>query len=147
MRWIQLPRIWRTLQVAAALLAGACGGDAGSGPGGGGRDATYDLVGVNGGGLPEVVQVENCRVNRFTSGLLELNEDGTFELDVVYDNDEGQDGFQDHGQFHDRGDGDLSFLSEAWGDRFEGEIDGDLVVLYYDFCTNGVADTEFAFEG
>lgn len=75
-----------------------------------------------------------------------LDEDGNFELSITYENEEGPDGFTDHGQFQRDGNTGLSFESEAWGDRFEGEIEDDLVVLYYDFCANGVADIDFVFE-
>lgn len=147
MRWFELQRMWRTLPVAGLLLAGACGGgDAGTGPGGGALSGTYQLMGINEDGLPEVAQMEDCSPARFTSGSMVLDEDGNFELSIVYDDEGGQAGFEDHGQFQRQGDAGLSFDSEAWGDRFDGEIDGDLVVLYYDFCTNGEADIDFVFE-
>lgn len=147
MRWFELQRMGRMLPVVGLLLAGACGGgDGGTGPAGGGLSGTYELVGINEDGLPEVEQVENCSPARFTSGSMVLDEDGNFEFSILYDDENGQDGFQDHGQFQRHGDADLSFDSEAWGDRFNGEIEGDLVVLYYDFCANGVADIDFVFE-
>jgi hypothetical protein len=149
MRWFELKRMWRTLPVSAGLvLAVACGGDndGGTGPGGGSLSGSYQLVGVDEDGLPEVIQVENCGPARFTSGSMTLDEDGNFELSIVYDDEEGPDGFQDHGRFQRQGDTDLSFSSVAWGDQFAGEVDGDLVVLYYDFCANGVYDIDFVFE-
>lgn len=146
MRWFELQRMWRTLPVAGLLLAGACGGgDGGTGPGGNGLSGTYELVGINEDGVPEEEQVENCLPALFTSGSMALDGDGNFELSILYENQDGQDGFQDHGRFQRDGD-DLSFDSEAWGDRFDGEVEGDLVVLYYDFCANGVADIDFVFE-
>ncbi len=147
MRWLELQRMWRTLPVAGLLLAGACGGgDGGTGPGGNGLSGTYELVGINEDGVPEQEQVENCLPALFTSGSMVMDEDGNFELSILYQDESGQDGFQDHGRFRRQGDTDLSFDSEAWGDQFDGEVEGDLVVLYYDFCANGVADIDFVFE-
>ncbi len=149
MSWLELIRTWRRYPVVAALvLAVACGGgDGGTGPGGGGALAgTYELVGINEDGLPEEEQVENCMPAVFTNGSMTLDEDGNFQLSVDYENMEGPDGFQDHGGFQRDGGTDLSFDSEAWGDHFEGEVEGDLVVLYYDFCTNGGADIDLVFE-
>ena len=150
MRWLELQRMWRTLPVAAGmLLAAACGGgdgNGGNGPGGDALAGTYQLVGINEDGLPEEEQMENCGPARFTSGSMVLGEEGNFEFSIAYDDENGQDGFQDHGEFQRHGDTDLSFDSEAWGDHFEGEIEGDLVVLYHDFCTNGQADIDFVFE-
>jgi hypothetical protein len=73
--------------------------------------------------------MENCSPALFTGGSMVLDGDGNFELSVLYEDEDGQDGFQDHGQFHRQGDTDLSFDSQAWGGRFDGEIEGDLVVL------------------
>jgi hypothetical protein len=75
-----------------------------------------------------------------------LPTDGTYSLSVEYEQFGDPDGWQDNGTFQRHENGDLSFDSEAWGDHFAGEVDGDLVVLYYDFCTNGVADIDLVFE-
>lgn len=151
MRWFELQRIWRALPVAAALfLVGACGGDdngGGLGPGnGGGLAGTYQLVGINEDGIPEEEQMEDCAPTLFTNGSMSMDGDGTYSLSVEYEQFGDPDGWQDNGTFQRQENGDLSFDSEAWGDRFEGEVDGDLVVLYYDFCTNGVADIDLVFE-
>jgi hypothetical protein len=151
MRWFELQRIRRALPVAAGLfLVAACGGNdngGGLGPGnGGGLAGNYELVGINEDAIPEEEQMEDCAPTLFTGGSMTMDGDGNFELSVEYQQFEGPDGWQDHGTFERHEDGGLSFDSEAWGDHFEGEVDGDLVVLYYDFCTNGVHDIDLVFE-
>ncbi len=77
------------------------------------------------------------------SGSLTLDGD-SFEMRIETD-DEDQNWLGDHGSFE-RDGNDLHFWSEAWGDEFEGEVEGSLVVLYYDYCANGVADVDLVFE-
>jgi hypothetical protein len=139
--WLRIPI------VAGLLVTAACGGDGdgGTGPGGGSLAGTYELVGINEDGLPEDEQIEGCTWSTFTGGSIVLNEGGTWQFTIAFDDETGEHLLQDNGQY--RRDGlDLEFASAQFGDEFEGEIEGDLVVLYYDFCANGVADIDFVFE-
>lgn len=117
MRWLELQRMWRAAGGSGPRAAAACGGDndGGTGPGGGGFSGTYRLVGIGEDGLPEVEQVENCSPARFTGGSMVLDGSGSFELSALYDDENGQDGFQDHGRFQHDGDGGLAFSSESVG--------------------------------
>jgi hypothetical protein len=147
MRWFELQRVWRMLPVTALVLAGACGGDddGGTGPGGGPLAGTYQMVGINEDGLPEEEQMENCTSSLFLGGSLALSENGAWEFAVNLEDETGAHVLRDAGQFQ-RDGADLLFASAQYGDQFEGEIEDDLVVLYYDFCANGEADIDFVFE-
>ncbi|MEZ0333934.1 MAG: hypothetical protein ACAI18_07990 [Gemmatimonadales bacterium] len=133
------------LALCSTLVLTGCGGsDGGTGPGGGGIGGQYELVGINEDALPESEVIENCSETVFYSGSLSLDND-SFEMRVEKDDLDGEDWFGDHGTFE-RDGNDLHFRSEAWGDEFEGEVEGSLVVLYYDYCANGVADVDLVFE-
>jgi hypothetical protein len=137
----------RTLAaLTLGLLAGACGGggDA-TGPGGGSTAGTYQLVTTNGDRVPAIEEVEHCSPTRFKDGFLTLTSDGRWQFSVEADDETGSHVMQDHGQYQQDG-ADLSLDSGLYGDSFDGEIDGGQVVLHYDFCANGVADTDLGFE-
>ena len=80
----------------------------------------------------------------FYSGNLRMDGD-SWEMRVEWEDANGESWTGDHGRFE-RDGNTLYFQSEAWGDGFEGELEGSLVVLYYDFCTNGEADVDLVFE-
>lgn len=140
-------RAGRVAAIGALLLSGACGGDNGTGPGGGGGGVggNYQLIGVNDIEVPAVVQMEHCTPSRFTDGALVLDGNGSWQLAIELEDETGQHVLQDAGQFRRQGE-ELAFDSEAYGDRFYGEIDEGLVFLYYDFCSNGEHDIDFVFE-
>ena len=147
-------RNWRPVAAwSMVCLMAACGGghDGGTGPGGGGGGGNdlagdYSLISANDGALPATYTSNICDPALFTGGSLTLHSNGSFEMSVSYTNDDGgNDGFQDHGSYRRNGD-QLQFESEAWGDEFEGELDGGLVWTYYDFCNdNQGADLDLAF--
>ncbi|MGH7514929.1 MAG: hypothetical protein ACREOQ_18645, partial [Gemmatimonadales bacterium] len=119
---------------------------ANGGGGGGGLDGDYQLVGANNETLPTTVTSNICAPARFTSGSLTLNANGTFEMEVSYTNDQGApDGFQDHGRYQANG-ADVQFTSEAWGDQFQAEFNGAVMITQYDFCAdNQGAELELDF--
>ncbi len=124
----------------------ADGGDSGTGPGGGGGGlaGTYELVGINNAPVPAVVQMEGCTPSRFLAGSLTLG-DGGWSFDIMAEDETGTNSLRDEGEFQREGN-ELSFDSARYGDRFEGELEDGLVVLYYDFCSNGEHDIDFVFE-
>ena len=130
---------------STVVLTGCGGSDGNTGPGGGGGiGGQYDLVGINEDGLPESEVLEECSETVFYSGSLSM--DGNhWEMRVDWEDDDGENWTGDNGSFE-RDGNDLYFRSEAWGGGFEGEVEGSLVVLYYDFCSNGVADVDLVFE-
>jgi hypothetical protein len=69
----------------------------------------------------------------------------SWEMRIDWEDADGANFTGDHGSF-DRDGNELRFRSAAYGDEFAGELEGPLVVLYYDFCTNGVADVDLVFE-
>ena len=103
------------------------------------------MVGINEDGLPEEEQMEECTSTLFQGGSLALSGNGTWEFAIDVADENGEWTLQDGGRYESDG-VDLQFASAAYGDQFEGEIEGDLVVLYYDFCANGVADIDLVFE-
>ena len=145
---------WR--RVAAALsvlcLVAACGGGSGgtgpNGGGGGGGEVAGDfqLIGANNQSLPTTVTSNICAPALFTNGSLTLYADGTFELDVSYTNDQGAaDGFQDHGRDQQNG-AQFLFTSEAWGDQFQADFNGEVMITHSDFCSdNQGAELELDF--
>jgi hypothetical protein len=117
-------------------LAAACGGgDGATGPGGGGLAGNYALVGANDEAVPTVVTSEVCSPAQILSGEMSMSPDGRWEMRFDWRDEDGQQWTGDHGRFQQAGD-QLEFVSEAWGDRFEGEVDGGLVWFYYDFCND-----------
>jgi hypothetical protein len=136
--------LFGAMALASALVLTGCGGsDGGTGPGGG-LGGQYELVGINEDGLPESEVIEGCDETVFYSGNLRMDGDN-WEMRVDWEDANGESWTGDHGSFE-RDGNTLYFRSEAWGDGFEGELEGSLVVLYYDFCTNGVADVDLVFE-
>ena len=89
--------------------------------------------------------MENCTPTLFDSGSLSLGENGFWQFAVNVEDENGAWTLRDGGEYQ-RDGADLMFASAEYGDQFEGEIEGDLVVLYYDFCANGEADIDFVFE-
>jgi hypothetical protein len=136
--------LFTAMALCSTLVLGGCGGsDGGTGPGGG-LGGQLELVGINEDGLPESEVIEDCDETWFYSGTLSMN-GANWEMRVEWEDGNGESWTGDHGSFE-RDGNDLYFRSEAWGDEFEGEVEGSLVVLYYDFCTNGVADVDLVFE-
>jgi hypothetical protein len=145
-------------RVAAALsglcLAAACGGGSGGtgpgGVGGGGGDeevaGDFMLIGANNQAVPTTVTSNICGPARFTNGSPTLYTNGTFEMGVSYTNDQGAaDGFQDHGRYQENGTQFL-FSSEAWGDEFQADFNGAVMITHYDFCSdNQGAELELDF--
>ena len=155
---MRLGIIGKGRRIAAAwsvlCLMAACGGDSGgTGPGGGGGGGgggglagDYQLVGANNVTLPTTVNSNICGPALFTNGSLTLYANGTFEMAVSYTNDQGAtDGFQDHGRYQQNGAA-LRFTSEAWGDQFQAEFNGAVMITHYDFCSdNQGAELELDF--
>ena len=141
-RWIP-----RTTFLGLTLLAAACGGGDGNPHRfGGGLTGTWTLVGINEDGLPES-EPYNFGTADFQSGTLRLSQDGQWEMTINYDHLEQNESRQleDYGQYG-RDDEDLSFASEAYGDRIEGGMDDGYVYMIYDFDGDGAYETEFTFE-
>jgi hypothetical protein len=137
----------RATLLGLTLLAGACGGGDHNPTGpGGGLSGTYTLVGINEDGLPED-EPYNFGTASFTGGSLRLGQDGQWEMTIFYDHLEQDQSLQleDYGQYGRQGD-DLSFSSEAYGDRIDGGVDDGDVYLVYDFDGDGQYETEFTFE-
>jgi hypothetical protein len=140
MKWIYL-----SLALGLPIFSGACGGgDGGTSPGGG-PSGSYALVGVNEDGLPEDEPM-NWGTASFRGGSLQLFADGTWEMAIQYvDVEENySDTVQDYGDY-DRDGEDLWFVSEAYGDEFEGTLDGDEVWVTYDFDGDGEYESDFVF--
>jgi hypothetical protein len=145
MRGFEISRVWQAGTIGLALLAAACGGGGDATGPGGPTAGTYQLVSTNGDMVPAIEQTEHCSPSRFKDGFLTLTADGGWQMSVELDDETGSHVAQDHGQYQQDG-GDLSFDSVQFGDSFDGEIEGQQVVVHYDFCANGVADTDFEFE-
>jgi hypothetical protein len=146
MKGFDLERAWRYSVAGALLVAGACGGghDA-TGPGGGTTAGTYDLVSTNGNQVPAIEQAEGCTPTRFSSGAMTLTADGGWQLRVEADDETGAHVLSDHGQYT-RDGTELQFESAVDGSTAFGDIEDDWVVIHYDFCFNGEADTDFEFQ-
>lgn len=140
-------RLGRVAAVGLALISGACGGEGGAtGPGGGdGVAGTYVLVGINDMAVPAVAQMEHCTPSAFYGGSVVLAAGGNWQMAIELEDETGQHVLHDHGRYQRDGD-DLEFISNQYGDRFEGEVGPDAVALYYDFCSNGEHDIDFIFE-
>jgi hypothetical protein len=146
---LEIARKWRPVAAwwsVMCLMAACGGGDGGTGPGGGEITGDYRLMGVNDAALPAPFTSNICPPAQFINGSMTLSANGTFQMAVSYVNEQNApDGFQDHGRFQQHDD-QLVFVSEAWGDQFEGELDGRVVVAHYDFCNdNQGADLDLAF--
>lgn len=128
--------------MSLACLAAACGGgkDGGNGPtgpGGGGNAIAGDylLVGAEGNAVPVVINSPICGPSEIDNGGLTLGADGTYQLQFNWRNENGPQFVGDHGRYRVAGTG-LQFQSEAWGDQFEGGVDGGTVWLTFDFCSD-----------
>ena len=146
MRWLDI-RSWRSVTAAGALvcLVAACGGgkDGPTGPGGGGGNGNvagdYLLASADGDGLPAVVESDGCSAIQVLNGGLTLSEDGTFQMQFNWQDQDGAQFTGDHGSYRARN-GQLEFTSEAWGDSFKGEADGGSVQVAWDFCGDTPGD-------
>jgi hypothetical protein len=142
MRWLGILGQWRPAAAGCVLvcLATACGGgDGNTGPGGGGGQqlaGTYQLIGADNEQIPTVVTNPVCSPAQILSGSLQLSGNGQYEMQFNYRNEDGDDWAGDHGTYQ-MDDGNLLFSSEAWGDQFEGSVEGRQVWLTWDFCADG----------
>jgi hypothetical protein len=140
------------------LLASACGGGdgptapGGNGGNGGGNGGNGDIAGaydlINLGGrvsLPIDLQIEACPMVRFMGGGLKLYGDGTWEMAVELQDENGPQKLSDQGNYEQEGT-DLWFESADYGDSFEGSVDGTVVKFDYDYCPNGETDIQFWFQ-
>ena len=136
----------RLVAACASLvcLAAACGGgkDGPAGPGGdgngGGNGAVagdYLLVGAAGNAVPTIVNSPVCGQNEIENGGLTLDQDGTYQLQFNWQDENGASYSADHGRYQVQG-ARLEFTSEAWGDQFEGQVAGGLIQLTWDFCND-----------
>lgn len=143
-------RIRRLLTLApwtALVLGIGCGGgDKGpTGPGADGPDS-YELVSLGRMGLPADVQVEDCIPTRFFGGGLRLDEDGTWQLELeFYDDNYGNATASDEGEFQEDG-GTVWLGSANSGVVHQGTLDGGELKIMYDWCYNGVADVQLVFD-
>jgi hypothetical protein len=150
MRWLGILRQWRPRAAGCVLacLAAACGGDGGTGPhGGGGQQlaGSYQLIGANNEAVPTVVTNPVCSPAQIERGDLSLTANGTYEMQFNYQNQDGEDWAGDHGSYTVQDD-EIVFTSEAWGDQFEGIVEGRQVWLTWDFCNDGQGpELELAF--
>lgn len=146
-KWRRIAAAWSVMCLVAACGGGSGGtGPGGGGGGGGGLEGDYQLVGANNESLPTTVTSNICAPARFTNGSLTLNANGTFEMAVSYTNDHNApDGFQDHGRYRRNG-AEVQFTSEAWGDQFQADFNGAVMITHYDFCSdNQGAELELDF--
>lgn len=138
------------LALGMALVAAGCGGDKNpAGPGGGGNDGpegAYDLVALGRMGLPADVQVEDCILTRFYGGELTITENGTWQLELgFHDDNYGDATASDEGEFSQDGEN-VWFTSMYSGDTHEGSMEGGEVTIMYDWCYNGVPDVQLVLE-
>ena len=82
---------------------------------------------------------------RFIGGGLRLNDDGTWQLVVELQDENGPQELDDEGYFA-QYDTELLFESTDYGDSFRGTIDGTVAKLDYDFCPDGQSDIQFWFQ-
>lgn len=128
------------------VLAGCGGGDGNTGPGGGDNlQAAYSLQRVNHIDVPAEAEM-NWGTAGFRSGSLELSGDGTWQMEIRYDNiDSGERlTLTDNGDYH-RDGGTLHLSSDQFGDEFDGGLDGDKITIKYDFDGNGAYESDFTF--
>jgi hypothetical protein len=128
------------------VLAGACGGGDGTGPGGGDNlEAAYSLQRVNHVDVPAEAEM-NWGTAGFRSGSLQLAGDGTWQMEIRYDNiDSGERlTLDDNGDYH-RDGGTLHLSSDHFGDEFDGAVDGDKITIKYDFDGDGGYESDFTF--
>jgi len=128
MRWSSIPPRWRpvaawwSLVVLAEAYGGGKGG-AGTGPDGGGGDVVGNsaLVGADDNGLPAGVESDGCSPIQVLNGGMSLNTDGQTRFT------------SDHDHYRKTNIG-LQFSSEARGDQFQGQAEGDPVSVHRDLC-------------
>ena len=147
MCWTKNRRPGVMLAAVATLLLAACGGGDKSptGPGGGGLAGPYDLIALGQNGLPAVTHVEDCMATQVTSGALRLNGDGTWEMQLQFQDEDGDNGYEDSGWYADQGS--TVWLDSGYsGSSYQATYDGGRLRVMYDFCYNGVPDVEFVFD-
>jgi hypothetical protein len=85
-------------------------------------------------------------VTSFRRGSLQMSGDGSWEMfiDVVQPGRRGLRTLRDYGEYEQDG-RELFFVSAANDEEFEGVLEGDAVLIAYDFDGDGVCDTEFTF--
>ena len=142
MRWLGVPRYRRPMAAWWSLvcLVAACGGgkDGNTGPSGGGGQLAGDylLVGANNDAVPAVVESNGCSPVQILNGGMTMGADGSWQMQFNWQDGNGAQKFTgDHGHYR-LTNTQLQFTSDAWGDQFEGEVDGGTVWLYYDFCAD-----------
>ncbi|MGH7514095.1 MAG: hypothetical protein ACREOQ_14365 [Gemmatimonadales bacterium] len=134
-------RRWRPVAacVSLTLLAAACGGghDGGTGPNGGNGQVAgdYRLAGAGGNAVPAVINSPVCGASEIDNGGLTLSADGTYQMQFNWRDETGPQFAGDHGSYKLTANG-LQFTSEAWGDQFQGGVDGGTVWLTWDFCND-----------
>jgi hypothetical protein len=88
-----------------------------------------------------------CReATNFCRGSLRMSGDGSWEMSVDYvpqGRDESRT-LRDYGEYEQDG-CELFFVSDANDEAFEGVLEGNAVLIAYDFDGDGEYDTEFAF--
>jgi hypothetical protein len=82
----------------------------------------------------------------FRRGSLRMSADGSWRMsiDFVPQGRRERRTLRDYGEYEQDG-RELFFVSEANGDEFQGVLEGDAVLIAYDFDGDGEYDTEFAF--
>ena len=142
---------WKTLLPGAALmLATACGGGGDesptgtANPGQGGNTAELQLLSLGFAGLPADAAVEDCKLTRFYSGVLDVDRAGNWEITLQVHDDTGDWGYQDRGSLEQDGntvwcDSDIAYQS------YRGTPDGTEMKIMYDWCANGVPDIQLVF--
>ena len=73
--------------------------------------------------------------NEIDNGGLTLAEDGSYQMQFNWQDDDGPNYSADHGRYRVQGNR-TQFTSEAWGDEFEGQAGGGLLELTWDFCND-----------
>lgn len=152
MRWLELRRAWPVAAFwSAVCLTAAVGGrshgeeDPRDAIGAAGSlDGTYQLVSIDDEGVPAIAQMENCTPSRFRGGSMRLARDGTWRFAIDWNDENGAHLLRDQGRYRLASVG-LSLHSDQYGDGFGGSIEGDVVVLSYDFCGDGHPDVELVF--
>lgn len=85
-------------------------------------------------------------VTSFRRGSLQMSADGSWEMSIDFVHSEWGESLtmRNYGEYEQDG-RELFFVSDANDDEFEGLLEGDAVLIAYDFDGDGVCDTEFGF--